>query len=87
MKKSIFTLIFISGTIFQGIAQDSTTIKKIYDEALGKGKSYQWLRQLTKGVGARLSGSEGAAKAVAWGKKALEAEGFDRVFLQDVMVL
>ncbi len=86
MKKSIFTLIFISGTIFQGIAQDSTTIKKIYDEALGKGKSYQWLRQLTKGVGARLSGSEGAAKAVAWGKKALEAEGFDRVFLQDVMV-
>lgn len=81
----ILALVFSS---CQAIAQnqDSITIRKIYDEALMRGNSYQWLRQLTKNVGPRLSGSEGAAKAVQWGKAELEKLGLDRVFLQDVMV-
>lgn len=65
---------------------DSVTIRKIYNEALSNGKSYEWLRYLTKQIGPRLSGSDGAQKAVDWTKQVMEKEGFDRVFLQDVMV-
>ena len=65
---------------------DSTIIRKIFNESLLKGKSYEWLRELTTKIGPRLSGSEGAKKAVDWGKKLLESGGYDRVFLQDVMV-
>lgn len=86
MKQTI-TLLF---TLFIGYAQaqnaDSVTIRKIYNEALANGKSYEWLRHLTKQIGPRLSGSEGAQKAVDWTKQVMEKEGFDRVFLQDVMV-
>lgn len=65
---------------------DSTIIRKFFNEALSKGKSYDWLRELTTKIGPRLSGSEGAKKAVNWGKNLLESGGYDRVFLQDVMV-
>jgi carboxypeptidase Q len=65
---------------------DSTVIRKFFNEALGKGKSYDYLRELTTKIGPRLSGSEGAKKAVDWGKKLLESGGYDKVFLQDVMV-
>ena len=65
---------------------DSTVIRKFFNEALGNGKSYEWLRELTTKIGPRLSGSEGAKKAVTWGKNLLEIGGYDRVFLQDVMV-
>lgn len=65
---------------------DSVTIRKIYNEALSNGKSYEWLRYLTKQVGPRLSGSEGAQKAVDWTRQVMEQQGFDRVFLQEVMV-
>jgi carboxypeptidase Q len=65
---------------------DSTIIRKIFNESLQNGKSYEWLRELTTKIGPRLSGSEGAKKAVDWGKRTLESGGYDRVFLQDVMV-
>lgn len=61
-------------------------IRKIYSEALANGKSHEWLRHLTKQIGPRLSGSEGAQKAVDWTKQLMEQQGFDRVFLQEVMV-
>ncbi len=87
MKKYIFTAITcLFSTLLLAQNQDSLTIRRIYDEALSKGKSYEWLRQLTQNVGARLSGSEGYKKAVQWSKQAMEAEQVDRVFLQDVMV-
>ena len=86
MKKPI-TLLF-SLLVSYGYAQnaDSVTIRKIYNEALSNGKSYEWLRYLTKQIGPRLSGSTGAQKAVDWTKQVMEQQGFDRVFLQDVMV-
>ncbi|PSL30448.1 M20/M25/M40 family metallo-hydrolase [Dyadobacter jiangsuensis] len=65
---------------------DSIFIRKIYNAALGEGKSYEWLRHLTQQVGPRLSGSEGAAKAVVYTKSVMEGERFDHVFLQNVMV-
>lgn len=86
MKKT-FTLLF---TLCIGYVHaqnaDSVTIRKIYNEALANGKSYEWLRYLTKQIGPRLSGSTGAQKAVDWTKQIMEQQGFDRVFLQDVMV-
>jgi len=58
----------------------------MYNETLTRGKSYDWLRHLSKQIGPRLSGSAGAQKAVEWTKQIMEQEGFDRVFLQEVMV-
>ncbi|MCF0069209.1 M28 family peptidase [Dyadobacter sp. CY261] len=66
---------------------DSIFIRKIYNAALAEGKSYEWLRHLTQQVGPRLSGSDGAAKAVVYTQSVMKGEHFDRVFLQNVMVL
>lgn len=65
---------------------DSAIIRSIYDEALGNGQSYENLRVLCKDVGARLSGSPEAEKAVTWGYELLKSYAFDTVFLQEVMV-
>ena len=67
-------------------SEDETTIKSIFDERLTSGEMYELLRELCKDIGPRLSGSEGAAKAVDWSKQVMEGYGFDRVFLQEVMV-
>ncbi len=65
---------------------DSLKIRQIFDEALVNGKSYQNLEYLCKKIGSRLSGSAGAAKAVDYTKKLMTDYGFDKVYLQDVMV-
>lgn len=86
MKKT-FTLlltVLLSANFLH--AQDSLTIRKIYDEALVNGKAYENLRYLCKSIGPRLSGSAGAQKAVEWSKKLMESYGFDKVYLQEVMV-
>ena len=87
-KQTNFTTIILLTLSLSGYSQDSdsTTIRKFFNEALGNGKSYEWLRELTTKIGPRLSGSEGAKKAVNWGKNLLESGGYDKVFLQDVMV-
>jgi hypothetical protein len=66
---------------------DSVVIRKIYDEALLHGQSYDNLRYLCQKIGARLSGSPQAAQAVEWGKLTMEkANCFDKVYLQECMV-
>jgi len=67
-------------------AQDSLMLRKIYDEELVNGQCYSNLHYLCKHIGPRLSGSANAQKAIEWGKKLMESYGFDRVFLQPVMV-
>lgn len=86
MKKSISLLFSLLVVGAHAQTNDSTTIRALYNEALGNGKSYEWLRYLTKQIGPRLSGSTGAQKAVDWTKQLMEQQGFDRVFLQDVLV-
>ncbi|GAB3962063.1 M28 family peptidase [Spirosoma harenae] len=86
MKKTITLLLSLIVGYSYAQNADSVTIRKIYNEALSNGKSYEWLRYLTKKIGPRLSGSAGAQKAVDWTKQVMEQQGFDRVFLQDVMV-
>ena len=65
---------------------DSVVIRRIFDEALANGKSYDNLRTLCKQVGARLSGSPQGAKAVEWGVAAMKAAGADSVWLQPCTV-
>jgi carboxypeptidase Q len=65
---------------------DSLFIKQISDDILQNGKSYEWLHQLTKGIGGRLAGSPQFAKAIDWGKKTFESIGVDKVYLQECMV-
>ena len=60
--------------------------KQIVEKGLGSGKSYSILRELTGKIGARLSGSPQAAKAVEWGKRTMEDLGFQNVHLEPVMV-
>lgn len=85
MKQILFSLVvFVNLNL---IAQnDSVFIRKIYDEALSNGQSYENLRSLCKDVGNRLSGSTGAKMAVGWAKHLLESYDFDTVYLQDIMV-
>ncbi|MCB0444493.1 MAG: M20/M25/M40 family metallo-hydrolase [Gelidibacter sp.] len=65
---------------------DAETIKKIYQTSLTNGKSYEWLDYLCNQIGSRLSGSYGAERAVAYTKEELDKLGFDKVWLQPVMV-
>ena len=65
---------------------DSVMIKKISDEILSNGKAYENLRQLTKQVGARLSGSPQMVKAEKWGLQAMKESGADKAWLQECMV-
>ncbi len=61
-------------------------IKKIYQEALTHGKSYDWLDHLTNQIGGRLSGSLNAERAVKWAKEELGVLPVDSVWIQAVMV-
>ena len=51
-----------------------------------RGESYENLRYLTGTIGGRLSGSPQAQQAVEWGKVTMQKAGFDRVYLQEMMV-
>lgn len=68
------------------MSEDREMIRDIFDASLTDGHTYQNLEYLCLKIGPRLSGSEGAAKAVTWTEKLMQDYGFDRVFKQDVMV-
>lgn len=82
-----YLLLFIVFLSINGFSQnDSTFIRNIYSEALSNGRAYEDLRSLCKDVGARLSGSAEAQMAVEWSKMTMEKYGFDKVYLQEIMV-
>ncbi len=66
--------------------QDSVTIRKLYDYYLTQSKTYSNLEALCLKIGGRISGSQQAANAVVWAKRAMYAAGADTVFLQPCMV-
>jgi carboxypeptidase Q len=88
MRKKLVLL--ISGlTICQlNFAQslDDKMIRGIYDEALLRGHAYEDLRSLCKDIGPRLSGSSEAAMAIRWSEQKMISYGFDRVYLQPILV-
>ena len=85
MKKylSILTLLLSSACFAQS---DSTTLTHFFQTALTHDKAYTDLHDLCKQAGPRLSGSEGAAKAVILAQKFLKEAGADTVWLQEVIV-
>jgi len=84
LKLTLLSALILIGGLAK--AQDSLMIRKIYDEELVKGQCYGNLHYLCKNIGQRISGSANAQKAVEWGKKLMESYGFDKVYLQPVMV-
>jgi hypothetical protein len=85
MKKYIIILIFFSSLNLNS-QDDKEIIKRIFDNSMSKSKSYELLDHLSNEIGGRLSGSLNAERAVKWGKNELSKRGFDRVWLQEVMV-
>ncbi|SHM35231.1 M20/M25/M40 family metallo-hydrolase [Chryseobacterium polytrichastri] len=87
MKKLLGTsLLLLSLTVFGQVEEDSIQFNKISVEILNNGKGYTELRDLTKNIGHRLSGSESYEKAVKWAAQKLKEAGADKVWLQEVMV-
>lgn len=86
MSRFLLFFFFLTQTFFAQTKQDELQLSAIYKGALTQGKSYDWLDHLSNKIGARLSGSLNAERAVLWGKEELEAMGLDRVYLQEVMV-
>jgi hypothetical protein len=87
MRKILFiTVLFLNGIALFAQASDEQTIKEIYKSSLTNSKCYSWLDYLSNAIGARLSGSENAEKAVQYTKLQMETLGFDRVYLQEMMV-
>ena len=85
-KTAFFTTLFFTGFVLFAQKSDEQTIKEIYKSSLTNSQCYSWLDYLSNAIGARLSGSANAEKAVQYTKSQLETLGFDRVYLQDVMV-
>jgi carboxypeptidase Q len=57
----------------------------IVETALKERKGYEYLRELSV-IGPRLSGSENSMKAINWAYEKMKSLGFDKVWLQPVMV-
>jgi len=87
MKKILVTTLTLLGlTVFGQTKEDSIQFAKISTEILNKGKAYNELRELTKNIGHRLSGSASYEKAVTWAEQKLRDAGADKVWLQEVTV-
>ncbi|MBU3660841.1 MAG: M20/M25/M40 family metallo-hydrolase [Flavobacteriales bacterium] len=86
MKQFIILCISLLFSVSIYSQSDSAFIRKVYDEALLRGKAYEDLRQLCKDIGARLSGSAEAQMAVEWSEKKMKEYGFDKVYLQEIKV-
>ena len=87
MKYLIYSLIVIFSCSIhsQDLNNHSQFIKKIYNEALSSGESYERLDYLSNQIGGRLSGSINYERSVKWGKEELDLIGLDSVWLQPVM--
>ncbi len=84
IKKIIVCLLAYSSVKAQNL--DSISLRNIYNFYLTKSTAYANLDYLSTKIGGRLSGSQKAADAVIWAKKAMYAAGADTVILQACMV-
>lgn len=90
MKSIILFILVLSTSLFAQLTKDklenyNLIADKIIRSALTERKAYDWLRELCA-IGPRLSGSEQSLKAIYWAKEKMETCGFDKVWLQPVMV-
>ncbi|MGH1516698.1 M28 family peptidase [Chryseobacterium sp. JK1] len=87
MKKILGTSLLLFGMVaFAQTKEDSIQFNKISTEILNNGQGYNELRELTKNIGHRLSGSEAYEKSVKWAEQKLRDAGADKVWLQEVMI-
>lgn len=87
MKKILATAtLLFSLNLFSQTKEDSIQFSRISTEILNKGKAYNELRDLTKNIGHRLSGSEAYEKSVQWAAQKLRDAGADKVWFQEVMI-
>ncbi|THU41313.1 M20/M25/M40 family metallo-hydrolase [Niastella caeni] len=86
MRFKLFTALLIVSATGYAQNEDSLKIRAIANDILLHGKAYDNLHILTKQVGARLTGSPQTYKAEAWGQKALQQAGADRVISQSCLV-
>ena len=86
MKKLFFASLSFLALGAAAQTTDSLFIRRLADEILLRSKAYDNLRELTKGIGPRLAGSPGMVKSEAWGQKAMQAAGPDKVWMQECMV-
>lgn len=84
--KKVLLLAFIAPTFLFAQTSDSAFIKAIADNILVNRMPYNNLHTLTKTIGGRLAGSPQMVKAEAWGYKALQQAGADKVTMQQCMV-
>ncbi|MBC8173838.1 MAG: M20/M25/M40 family metallo-hydrolase, partial [Chitinophagales bacterium] len=87
MKKLlIVSSMFCMSVSLSAQTNDSIIMRQIFDETMNNGEAYDWLYDLCKNVGHRLSGSPQADMAVRWAEATMKEAGFDKVWLQEVMV-
>jgi hypothetical protein len=67
-------------------ASKEAFVRRLFDSTLVSGQSWTLLERLCKDVGHRLTGSEGAAKAVVFARNQMLRMGYDSVWLQPVRV-
>lgn len=84
--KKILLLLCCLPFILTAQNADSIFIKKMSDDILTNGKAYNWLRDLCKNIGNRLSGSAAFNKAMDWGKTTMQQAGAGVVQLQECKV-
>lgn len=82
----LFAFISVSINAQSLKVSDEKTLADFYTYALTQGKSYEWLQHLTTQIGGRMPGTVAADKAVKWVEKTMLDAGFDKVWLQPVMV-
>jgi Zn-dependent M28 family amino/carboxypeptidase len=68
----------------QSPAVDAGGIRALQQRALSDSTALELIESLTTEVGARLAGTEGDFRAVAWAERRMKALGFDRVWKQPV---
>jgi len=84
MKK--IALVLLLNSFFAFSQTDAEMLRSIHTQALTNSNCYAWLDHLSNKIGQRLSGSAGAEKAIQYTKAEMEKMGFDKVYLQEVMV-
>lgn len=88
MKAKLITILplFLGGILFSQNQGDSIEFKNISDEILTNGRAYENLRDLTKNIGHRLSGSDAYEKSTDWAVQKLKEAGADKVWKEEVTV-
>lgn len=87
MNKTFTLSLLLAGmAVFGQSKEDSIQFSKISTEILNHGKGYTDLKDLTKNIGNRLSGTEAYEKSVKWAEQKLRDAGADKVWLQEVMI-